>query len=65
MMLQFATGTLRPYLVRIEAEITRKLLPADNSLRVEFDTSELLRGDFKSTMDGYAVGKQWVSTTPT
>jgi hypothetical protein len=26
---------------------------------VEFDTSELLRGDFKSMMDGFAVGKQW------
>ena len=59
MMLQFATGTLRPYLVRIEREIARKLLPADGSLHVEFDIGELTRGDFKSTMDAYAVGKQW------
>jgi HK97 family phage portal protein len=59
MMLQFATGTLRPYLVRIEKEIARKLLPEDGSFHVEFDVSELTRGDLKSTMDAYAVGKQW------
>ncbi len=57
--LQFITDTLRPYLVRIEKEIARKLLPADGSLFVEFDVSERLRGDFASTMAGFAVGKQW------
>jgi HK97 family phage portal protein len=59
MALQFVTQTLRPYLVRIEREIARKLLPFDGSMHVAFDTSELLRGDFKSMMDGLAVGKQW------
>jgi HK97 family phage portal protein len=63
MSLQFVTDTLRPYLCRIESEIVRKLLPTigRNSGRylVEFDVSERLRGDFKTTMDGYAVGKQW------
>jgi HK97 family phage portal protein len=50
---------LRPYMVRIEKEIARKLLPADGSLFVEFDIEEILRGDFASTMAGFAVGKQW------
>ncbi len=57
--LQLVTDTLRPYLVRIEKEIARKLLPDDGSIFAEFDVSERLRGDFKSTMDGFAVGKQW------
>jgi hypothetical protein len=34
------TDTLRPYLVRIEKEIQRKLLPQDGSLFAEFDVSE-------------------------
>lgn len=57
--LQLVTDTLRPYLVRIEKEIARKLLPEDGSMFAEFDVAERLRGDFKSTMDGFAVGKQW------
>jgi HK97 family phage portal protein len=63
MSLQFVTDTLRPYLSRIESEMMRKLFPAvgRNSGRyvIEFDVSERLRGDFKTTMDGFAVGKQW------
>lgn len=59
MMLQFATGTLRPYLVRIEREIARKLLPEDGTLHVEFDVTELVRGDLKSTLEAYSVGRQW------
>jgi HK97 family phage portal protein len=57
--LSYVTDTLRPYLVRIEREIQRKLLPKDNSMFVEFDVSERLRGDFATTMQGFAVGKQW------
>jgi len=57
--LSFVTDTLRPYLVRIEKEIQRKLLPEDGSLFAEFDVSERLRGDFATTMQGFAVGKQW------
>ncbi len=59
MSLQFVTDTLRPYLVKIETEIARKLLPADNSMFVAFDVSERLRGDFSTTMAGFATGKQW------
>jgi HK97 family phage portal protein len=61
--LQFVTDTLRPYLCRIEAEFLRKLMPqmGRNAGRysLEFDVSERLRGDFKTTMEGYATGKQW------
>lgn len=57
--LSFVTDTLRPYLVRIEKEIQRKMLPEDGSLFVEFDVSERLRGDFASTMAGFATGRQW------
>lgn len=57
--LSFVTDTLRPYLVRIETEIQRKLLPKNGSMFVEFDVSERLRGDFATTMQGFAVGKQW------
>jgi HK97 family phage portal protein len=61
--LSFVTDTLRPYLCRIEAEVARKLLPTagrnSGKYFIRFDVSERLRGDFKTTMDGYAVGKQW------
>jgi HK97 family phage portal protein len=57
--LDFVVNTLRPYLVRIEKEIQRKLLPTDGSLFAEFDTQERLRGDFATTMQGFATGKQW------
>ena len=57
------TDTLRPYLSRFEQEIHRKLMPSTgrNSGRyfVRFDVRERLRGDFQTTMQGYALGKQW------
>lgn len=57
--LSFVIDTLRPYLVTIEQEISIKLFDADPRRFVEFDVSERLRGDFQSTMAGFAVGKQW------
>ena len=57
--LSFVIDTLRPYLVKIEQEICIKLLGADPMRFVEFDVSQRLRGDWKSTMDGFAVGRQW------
>lgn len=57
--LSFVIDTLQPYLVTIEQEICIKLLDADPKRFVEFDVSERLRGDFQSTMAGFAVGKQW------
>ena len=57
--LSFVQDTLQPYLKTIELEIAIKLLGADPRKFVEFDVSERLRGDFQSTMQGFAVGKQW------
>jgi HK97 family phage portal protein len=59
MSMSFVTDTLRPYLVRIEKEIQRKLFNEDSDLFAEFDVSERLRGDFATTMQGFATGKQW------
>ena len=49
MNLSFVVDTLRPYLSRIEAEISKKLLPREagklTTLTVAFDVSERMRGD--------------------
>ena len=54
--------TLRPYLTKIENEIQCKLLPSmgrkANKYFVQFDVRELLRGDFKTTMDGLTLARQ-------
>lgn len=62
--LQFVTHTLRPWLVRLEQEITRKLFPSStegqpSELYVEFNVEGLLRGDVKSRYEAYAIGRQW------
>ena len=62
--LQFVTHTLRPWLVRFEQEITRKLFPpmsdgTPSELYVEFNVDGLLRGDIKSRYEAYAIGRQW------
>ena len=61
--LTLVTFTLRPYLSRIENEIQRVLLPSmgrnAGKMFVEFDIRALLRGDFKTTLEGFAVGRQW------
>ena len=63
MNLSFVVDTLRPYLSRIEAEITRKLLTGDagrqTNLTVQFDVTERLRGDTAAQTAGAAVGRQW------
>jgi HK97 family phage portal protein len=61
--LSFVVDCLRPYLTRIEAEIIRKLLPSTgrkaNKYKVSFDITERLRGDFLTTQQAYALGRQW------
>jgi HK97 family phage portal protein len=61
--LSFVVDTLRPYLTRIEIEVRRKLLPQvgrkAGKYIVRFDISERLRGDFLTTQQGYALGRQW------
>lgn len=49
----FAKHTIRPLNVRIEQEINRKLFPKGDYF-VEINIDGLLRGDFKSRMEGYA-----------
>ena len=66
MSLNYVIYTLRPYLVRIERAVVAQLLtPLDRqSLFTKFSVDALLRGDYKSRMDGYAVARQngWMST---
>jgi HK97 family phage portal protein len=59
----FLTTTLRPWIVRFESEIRRKLLPrvGRNASRftVRFDTTELMRLDFATQIEAIAMGRQW------
>lgn len=65
MSLNFVIYTLRPYLVRIEKAITSQLLTAlaRKTLFSKFSVDALLRGDYKSRMEGYALARQngWMS----
>lgn len=63
--IEFVQHTIRPWIVRWEQEISRALL--DDSERLlyfaRFNVDGLLRGDYKSRMEGYAIGRQngWLS----
>jgi HK97 family phage portal protein len=62
--LDWVQSGLVPLIKRIEIEFRRKLLPPapngkPNTSFIQFDLRERLRGDFASTMNGYATGKQW------
>lgn len=62
--LEFVTHTLRPWLVRWEQELNRKLFPTStdgvpSEFYVEFNVDGLLRGDIKSRSDYYIRGRQW------
>lgn len=61
--LSFVVDSLRPYLSRLEAELTRKLFPVTHPVpqmfAVQFDVSERQRGDFASSMAGFASGRQF------
>ncbi|NCB31256.1 MAG: phage portal protein [Clostridia bacterium] len=65
MSLNFVIYSLRPYLVRIERAITAQLLmPAERRFYyAKFNVDALLRGDYKSRMEGYAQARQngWMS----
>jgi len=56
----FVVYTLRPWLVLWEQEIHRQLLPTAErgSLFAEFVVEGLLRGDFKSQMEGFRIGRE-------
>jgi HK97 family phage portal protein len=59
--LDYVISTLRPWLVRWEQEMKRKLIsPLERNLQdIEFNIAGLLRGDLSSRYSAYAVGRQW------
>ena len=63
--LEFVKYTLDPWVARWEQSIVRSLLSADEKTRyfVKFNVDGLLRGDYQSRMNGYAIGRQngWMS----
>ncbi len=56
--IDFVVHTLDPWLVRIEKAIVKDLLVEDEKDQFfpKFNVDGLLRGDYKSRMDGYSVG---------
>ena len=63
--LEFVKYTLDPWVARWEQSIMRTLLSPEEKKRylVKFNVDGLLRGDYQSRMNGYAVGRQngWMS----
>jgi len=63
--LEFVKYTLDPWVCRWEQAMCRALLRPEEKNRyfIKFNVDGLLRGDYKSRMDGYAVGRQngWLS----
>lgn len=56
--IEFVMNTLRPWLIRIEQALWDKLLSEkeQETMFFEFDMNGALRGDYKSRMEGYAIG---------
>ncbi len=63
--IDFAVHTIRPWLVRIEQAMNRTLFSDQEKGRfyVQFNIDGLMRGDYKSRMEGYAIARQngWMS----
>lgn len=63
--IEFVQHTIRPWLVRWEQAISRSLLDEKERLLyfARFNVDGLMRGDYKSRMEGYAIGRQngWLS----
>ena len=63
--IDFAVHTIRPWLVRIEQSMNRALFSEQEKARfyVQFNMDGLMRGDYKSRMEGYAIARQngWMS----
>ena len=63
--IDFAVHTIRPWLVRIEQSMNRALFIEQEKGRfyVQFNIDGLMRGDYKSRMEGYAIARQngWMS----
>lgn len=58
--IEFAMHTIRPWLVRIEQSANKELLASWEKDRYYsgFNMDGLMRGDYKSRMDGYAIARQ-------
>lgn len=63
--ISFAVHTIRPWLVRIEQAINMQLFSTKEkgSFYAQFNMDGLMRGDYKSRMEGYAIARQngWMS----
>ena len=63
--LEFVKYTLNPWVCRWEQALTRSLLSPREKREycIKFNVDGLLRGDYQSRMNGYAVGRQngWMS----
>ena len=63
--LEFVKYTLDPWVIRWEQSIMRALLSSTEKKDyfVKFNLEGLLRGDYQSRMNGYAIGRQngWMS----
>ena len=63
--LEFVKYTLDPWVIRWEQSIMRALLTQDEKKMyfAKFNLDGLLRGDYQSRMNGYAIGRQngWMS----
>ena len=63
--IDFAVHTIRPWLVRIEQAMNRALFSEQEKglFYVQFNIDGLMRGDYKSRMEGYAIARQngWMS----
>ena len=65
--LEFVKYTLDPWVIRWEQTIHRSLLLPDEKSQyfVKFNLEGLLRGDYQSRMNGYAIGRQNAGCPPT
>ena len=63
--LEFVKYTLDPWVSRWEQSMVRSLLTEEEKKRyfIKFNVDGLLRGDYQSRMNGYAIGRQngWMS----
>jgi HK97 family phage portal protein len=62
-MLQFLTFTMGPWLKRWESALNSKLIQNVGrnacKFQIRFDTSEMKRGDYATTLNGIMTGRQW------
>lgn len=55
----WAKDSLLPWCIRFETAIRKQLLPPNSKLYVRHNLAGLMRGDFISQMEGFAIGRQW------